>query len=198
MNTNDEKSLTLNQYNIAGERVNANFNELKNYEDLEEIIVKNFEIDDEKILIINGIEKLKKVVLINCKISTNTSLKYIKTLKLDNCVLNKTSLLENIENLYIENCSAINLADFEKLNLKSLRIENTKTSNLSKIEQFVNLENLYLNEIDLNEYINYDKLIKLKRINFDGSNVKNKEEYLKQFENRDVEVSFTNDNKMIG
>lgn len=195
---NDKKFLTLNQYNIIGQKNEIDFNEIKKYEKLEELIIKNYEINDEIFQLINSLEKIKRVSLINCKINTTRALSKIETLELDNCIMRKSLFSSNIKNLYIQNCSNIDICDFENLNLKSLRIENTKTTNLNKIDEFIELENLYLNEIDLNVYINYDKLINLKRLNLNGSTVVDKDEFLKQFENRNIEISFTKENNRIG
>lgn len=195
---NDKKFLTLNQYNIIGQKNEIDFNEIKKYEKLEELIIKNYEINDEIFQLIDSLEKLKSVSLINCTIKTTKTLSKIETLELDNCIIRKSLFSSNIKNLYIQNCSNIDICDFENLNLKSLRIENTKTTNLNKIDEFIELENLYLNEIDLNVYINYDKLINLKRLNLNGSTVVDKDKFLKQFENRNIEISFTKENNRIG
>ena len=66
-----------------------------------------------------------------------------------------------------------------------------------QIENFNNLENLYLIDIDLNEEINFDKLKNLKIANFNSSRVKNKAEFLKQFENRNIKVSFEEKNNNL-
>ena len=66
-----------------------------------------------------------------------------------------------------------------------------------QIENFNNLENLYLIDIDLNEEINFDKLKNLKIANFNSSRVKNNIEFLKQFENRNIKVSFEEKNNNL-
>ena len=66
-----------------------------------------------------------------------------------------------------------------------------------QIENFNNLENLYLIDVDLNEEINFDKLKKLKIANFNSSRVKDKTEFLKQFENRNIKLSFGEKNNNL-
>ena len=66
-----------------------------------------------------------------------------------------------------------------------------------QIENFNNLEKLYLIDVDLNEEINFDKLKKLKIANFNSSRVKDKTEFLKQFENRNIKLSFGEKNNNL-
>lgn len=193
----NKKFLTLNQFNIVGDKIEVDFNIIKKYKNVEEIILKNFDITDEKIDIINSFDKIKKVALINCKMyNVNVSLK-VETLELDNCILNKRIFSNNIKYLYIQNCDNIDINDLICLNLKTLLIECTKIYNLIKIEEITSLENLYLNEIELNQDINYTKLINLKKINLDGSKIFDKENYLKQFKNQNIEISFEKENNRI-
>ena len=66
-----------------------------------------------------------------------------------------------------------------------------------QIENFNNLEKLYLIDVDLNEEINFDKLKKLKIANFNSSRIKDKTEFLKQFENRNIKLSFGEKNNKV-
>ena len=122
------KSITLNQYNFAGKKVEVNLNNLYNNNEIEEITIKNFNINDNFINTLNTMPNLKKLWFIGCNFSINEQIKNIETLKLEDCT--------------------------------------------------------NINDID------YDALTNLKILNFIECKVNDKDIFLKQFENRNIKVSF--------
>lgn len=187
----EAKSLTLNKYNIVGKKINVDINIIKENRDIEDIIIKNFTIDDNIISLLNMCENLNRVVLINCNIKNDIKLTKGSILELINCSIKNSNIFAGtIDYLTIDCCDKLDISYIESLPIQSLKIRYTKINNLNKIDKIVALYYLYLIGIDLNEKINYDNLINLKELNLNYSKVENKEEYLKQFENKKFEVSF--------
>ena len=195
----ETKTLTINRYNIIGEKQEVNFKNILENKQLEELFVKNFEITVDLINIINNLENIKRIVFVNCILNITLKMPKTENLELNNCKnVYKCMFNENTTKLYVEDCDRINIENIENLNLQTLKIENTLTENLNKISNFVNLEHLFLNEIYLKEKIDYNKLEKLKNVNFNGSYTDNKEEYLEQFNGKNIKVVFLEKNLKIG
>lgn len=195
----ENKSITLSQLNIIGEKIEVDIEKLAENTELEDIVIKNFDVNNKLINILNTMKKLKKAWFINCNFINDIQLKNINSLKLENCNKINMQLFENtIEHLYIIECKEIDINKIKHLNLITLGLEKEDVKNLKMVEQFENLENLYLQEIDLNDNINYLKLNKLKRVNFNGSKVEDKNEFIEKFKDRNIEISFMDKNLKIG
>ncbi len=187
----EAKSLTLNGYNIAGKRIDVDINIIKENSDIEDIIIKNFKIDDAIISLLNKCEFLNRVVLINCNININIKLERVSVLELINCNIENSNIFaDTIDHLTVDCCDKFDISYIESLQIQILKVMYTKINNLNKIDKIITLNYLYLIGIDLSESINYDKLINLKELNLNYSKVENKEEYLKQFNNQKVAVTF--------
>lgn len=174
-----KKRITLNQFNIIGKKINVDIKQFNGNTEIEHIIIKNFEIDDSFINILNSMKALRRIWFINC------------------IFINQIQL-QNITSLEIEHCKNVDIKNINHLDLINLRLENQSVKNLKEIENFKNIENLYLQEIDLNEKIDFDKLPKIKKVNFNGSKVENREQLIDFFKDKDIEISFTEKNLKIG
>lgn len=190
------ESITLNQFNIVGKRVDVDITKLNEHPDLKEVIIKNFDVDDNFVQVLNNIKNLENLWFINCNFCNNLKINNVTYLRMHNCKNIRWSTINSgINNLDISDGEKINVEDIIGYDLKSLMLRNISVVNLDKIEKFCNLEKLFLQEIDLNQTINYSKLKMLKKINFNGSTIeKNKEKYLEELRNRDIEVSFIDKN----
>lgn len=188
---NVAKSLTLNNYNIVGKKIDVDINIIKENLDIEDIIIKNFVVNDEIITLLNKCKKLNRIVLINCDIKNNIKLKRICILELINCSINNSSIFaDSMDHLTIDYCDKIDISYIKNLKIQILKIIDTKVLNLNIIDEIITLKYLYLIGIKLNENINYEKLIKLKELNLSYSEILNKEAYLKQFKNKKIKVTF--------
>lgn len=188
---NVAKSLTLNNYNIVGKKIDVDINIIKENLDIEDIIIKNFVVNDEIITLLNKCKKLNRIVLINCDIKNNIKLKRICILELINCSINNSSIFaDSMDHLTIDCCDKIDISYIKNLKIQILKIIDTKVLNLNIIDEIITLKYLYLIGIKLNENINYEKLIKLKELNLSYSEILNKEAYLKQFKNKKIKVTF--------
>ena len=132
-----KKSITINQYNIIGKRVDVDFNKISQEQDLEEILVKNFEIKNEFIEIINSLKKLKRIWFVNCKFNFDIELKNIEILDIEmssNVV--KNLFCKNIKYLYLRNSGYINLEQLKEMDLITLYIEKENVFGLRANREF--------------------------------------------------------------
>lgn len=192
------KKIVLNQFDIFGKKINIDLSELDKLNNVEELFIKNFKIDNEIFSKISKIEKIYKLVFINCIIDGNFEIKNVESIKFDNCKnIHNCILGKQIKRLYVEDCDYIDLKDIENLNLNTFKIKNTLAKSLGKISNMENLEYIYLNEIYIKENIDYSIFKKLKVLNLNGSYVDDKEKYLEQFENCNFSFSFMDENLLI-
>lgn len=190
--------ITLNRFDFFGREQEIDLDLITDNEKIYSVILKNFIIQDDFIVRLNSCENLKEIWFINCIFNTGIMLKNIEVLKLENCNIENASIFnKSIKRLYLINSGKIDINDILNLNLITIRFVNETIENLNKIDNFINIEYLYLQDITINEIINYNKLSKLKLLNLDGSKVQDKTEYLKQFENTDLEFSFLDKNLIL-
>ncbi len=191
--------IIINPFDFFGRKQEVNFDTITNNDTLDSAIIRNLRVDNDFIARINSCGNLKQIWYIDCIFDTTILPKNIEVLKLEHCDIEKANIFnQNIKRLYLINSSKIDINSIVYLNLITLKIVNVNVENLNKINNFINLEYLYLQEIKLSDTINYNQLTKLKVINFDGSKVYDKQQFLKQFENRNIKVSFLDNNLKIG
>lgn len=189
--------ITLNRFDFFGREQEIDLDLITDNEKIYSVILKNFIIQNDFIVRLNSCENLKEIWFINCIFNTGIMLKNIEVLKLENCNIENASIFnKSIKRLYLINSGKIDINDILDLNLITIRFVNETIENLNKIDNFINIEYLYLQDITINEIINYNKLSKLKLLNLDGSKVQDKTEYLKQFENTNIDFSFL-DKKLL-
>ena len=132
-----KKSITINQYNIIGKRVDVDFNKISQEQDLEEILVKNFEIKNEFIEIINSLKKLKRIWFVNCEFNFDIELKNIEILDIEmSSNVIKNLFCKNIKYLYLRNSGYINLDQLKEMDLITLCVEKENVSNLRTNRKF--------------------------------------------------------------
>lgn len=189
------ESITLNQFNIVGKRVDVDITKLNEHPELKEVIIKNFDVDDKFVQVLNTLKDLQSLWFVNCSFYNNLKISNVTYVRMHNCKNIKWNTINSgIIDLDISDGEKINVEDIINYDLKSLMLKNVPVVNLDKIENFHNLENLLLQEIDLNHPINYSNLKMLKKVNFNGSTIENKEKYLEELKNRNIEVSFIDEN----
>lgn len=199
MHTKDKQSLTIDALNVVGKKVDVDINILKKYPNLKEIIIKNIEIDNKIIELLNNLKLLEKVFFVNCQINTKIQLNQITRMELAYCKNVKENILcDNLSRLYIDSCTKVDIKNFAHLKLISLAITNTIIRNLNYIENIQSIRNLYLNEIDLNQNIDFNKLSNLEKLDLDGSKVQDKEEFFNQIKNKSIKVTFKEIYRRIG
>ena len=186
MDTNDKQSLTINALNIVGKRVDVDINILKKYTNLKEVIIKNINIDNKIIELLKNLKLLERVFLVNCKIDTKIKLDQVTRMDLAYCKNVKENILcNNLSSLYIDSCIEVDIKNFMYMKLVSLAIRNTIIRNLDYIENIQSIRNLYLNEIDLNQNIDFNKLSNLENL-------------VNELKNKSIKVTFREIYRRIG
>ena len=162
----DENTITLNQYNVLGQKIDVDINKIKNNEKLEYVILKNFNVTNKIMLILETLKNLKKIWFVNCNIIEKIKINNIDSIRIENCEnIFNICYEQNINYLYINNCKEFDVNTIVNLDLKGFELEYTIPKNLQVLCKMKCLEILSLKEIDLNKgHLNIPK--SLKKITF--------------------------------
>ncbi len=194
----DENTITLNQYNILGQKIDVDINKIRNNEKLEYVILKNFNVTNEIMVILETLKNLKKLWFVNCNIIEKIKIKNIDSIRIENCEnIFNICYEQNINYLYINNCKEFDVNTIVNLDLKGFELEYTIPKNLQVLCKMKCLEILSLKEIDLTkEHLNIPK--SLKKIILNGSKVANKEVVMNYFKEKNIQIEFLDKNLPIG
>lgn len=194
----DENTITLNQYNILGQKIDVDINKIRNNEKLEYVILKNFNVTNEIVVILETLKNLKKLWFVNCNIIEKIKIKNIDSIRIENCEnIFNICYEQNINYLYINNCKEFDVNTIVNLDLKGFELEYTIPKNLQVLCKMKCLEILSLKEIDLTkEHLNIPK--SLKKIILNGSKVANKEVVMNYFKEKNIQIEFLDKNLPIG
>ena len=194
----DENTITLNQYNILGQKIDVDINKIRNNEKLEYVILKNFNVTNEIMVILETLKNLKKLWFVNCNIIEKIKIKNIDSIRIENCEnISNICYEQNINYLYINNCKEFDVNTIVNLDLKGFELEYTIPKNLQVLCKMKCLEILSLKEIDLTKgHLNIPK--SLKKIILNGSKVANKEVVMNYFKEKNIQIEFLDKNLPIG
>lgn len=194
----DENTITLNQYNILGQKIDVDINKIRNNEKLEYVILKNFNVTNEIMVILETLKNLKKLWFVNCNIIEKIKIKNIDSIRIENCEnIFNICYEQNINYLYINNCKEFDVNTIVNLDLKGFELEYTIPKNLQVLCKMKCLEILSLKEIDLTKgHLNIPK--SLKKIILNGSKVANKEVVMNYFKEKNIQIEFLDKNLPIG
>ena len=104
----DENTITLNQYNVLGQKIDVDINKIKNNEKLEYVILKNFNVTNKIMLILETLKNLKKIWFVNCNIIEKIKINNIDSIRIENCEnISNICYEQNINYLYINNCKEL-------------------------------------------------------------------------------------------
>lgn len=146
------KSITLNNLNKNGQKINYNFLDFEYLQNLESLTLNSFQINNEIITLLNTLKHLKTLILNHCSFET------------DKTVLN------NLEYLAITHCTNLNLSIFNRLyNIKILQIINADEININEILFAKNLENLFIHNSNIKNCSRIKDFLHLKQLKIDGS-----------------------------
>lgn len=81
----NENTITLNQCNIIGQKIDVDINKIRNNGKLEFVILKNFNITNEIIKVLETLKNLEKVWFVNCNIVEKIKIKNIDNIRIENC-----------------------------------------------------------------------------------------------------------------
>ena len=194
----DENTITLNQYNILGQKIDVDINKIRNNEKLEYVILKNFNVTNEIMVILETLKNLKKLWFVNCNIIEKIKIKNIDSIRIENCEnIFNICYEQNINYLYINNCKEFDVNTIVNLDLKGFELEYTIPKNLQVLCKMKCLEILSLKEIDLIKgHLNIPK--SLRKIILNGSKVANKEVVMNYFKEKNIQIEFLDKNLPIG
>ena len=194
----DENTITLNQYNVLGQKIDVDINKIKNNEKLEYVILKNFNVTNKIMLILETLKNLKKIWFVNCNIIEKIKINNIDSIRIENCEnISNICYEQNINYLYINNCKEFDVNTIVNLDLKGFELEYTIPQNLQVLCEMKCLETLSLKEIDLIKgHLNIPK--SLRKIILNGSKVANKEVVMNNFKEKNIQIEFLDKNLPIG
>lgn len=194
----DENTITLNQYNVLGQKIDVDINKIKNNEKLEYVILKNFNVTNKIMLILETLKNLKKIWFVNCNIIEKIKINNIDSIRIENCEnISNICYEQNINYLYINNCKEFDVNTIVNLDLKGFELEYTIPQNLQVLCEMKCLEILSLKEIDLIKgHLNIPK--SLRKIILNGSKVANKEVVMNYFKEKNIQIEFLDKNLPIG
>lgn len=194
----DENTITLNQYNILGQKIDVDINKIRNNEKLEYVILKNFNVTNKIMLILETLKNLKKIWFVNCNIIEKIKINNIDSIRIENCEnISNICYEQNINYLYINNCKEFDVNTIVNLDLKGFELEYTIPQNLQVLCEMKCLETLSLKEIDLIKgHLNIPK--SLRKIILNGSKVANKEVVMNYFKEKNIQIEFLDKNLPIG
>ena len=194
----NENTITLNQCNIIGQKIDVDINKIRNNEKLEYVILKNFNITNEIIKVLETLKNLEKVWFVNCNIVEKIKIKNIDNVRIENCEnISNINYETKINYLYINNCKEFDINTIINLDLKGFELEYTIPKNLKMLYKMTKLEELGLKDLDLKS-VNFIIPSSLKKVILNGSKVDNKDVIIKFFEDKNIQIEFAEQNLPIG
>lgn len=200
----DIEDISIQDINLMQNKLNIDLTEIAKLKNLKSVSLKFFEITDEIVQAINQLESLEIIEFSMCIFKNKEVLqKNIKAVIIFNCqdfnisILNQNTILEE---LHIVHSGIVDIADISNFkSLKYLKIAHCSTISVPSIDTLEYLERLYLNHIEIPYDINISKMPNLKFISLSGSNIPNKELYIKKLynQNKDLIVEFEENDKPI-
>lgn len=197
------EEISIVNKNFLDQDLNIDLTEISKLDNIKKISIKFFDITDEVVDALNKLEKLETLEILLCKVNTAKTIKNnLKKLTIYNTENFKVNLVESekIEILRIENSGLIDSYDISKYkNLTRLEIVKGQIISIPKLSLLKNLEELYLNEINLQFNLEITGMEKLKLISLNGSKVENKNDYIKNIkeQNKNVKIYFNENNLPI-
>lgn len=194
----NENTITLNQCNIIGQKIDVDINKIRNNGKLEFVILKNFNITNEIIKVLETLKNLEKVWFVNCNIVEKIKIKNIDNIRIENCGnIANINYEKKINYLYINNCKEFDINTIINLDLKGFELEYTIPKNLKMLYKTTKLEELGLKDLDLKS-VNFIIPSSLKKIILNGSKVDDKDVIIKFFEDKNIQIEFAEQNLPIG
>lgn len=168
--------ITISTKIFSGEKQEDDLNDLIYFKNLKNCTIKNIIITDSNVEKINQLNKLE-------------------TLHFDNCSFEnlKSKVQLDLDKLILTFCQNVSINQFDIYDyVTSILIESGKGISLKGIENFYNLEKLYLQSMKITDLTEICKLEKLKNLNLNGSIVKDKKSLEKLKTKLDLEYKKDN------
>ncbi|MGM9877823.1 MAG: hypothetical protein ACI33S_04150 [Bacilli bacterium] len=157
--------LVINNKIIESDNETFSFYELYDFNNLEKLTLRFFDIEEEYIIVLNYFKKLKDIVFDNCNIFSIGKLKDLDSLSLINCKFDFNSMnMKSLKNLTIIN-SKIDLNSINEFtSLKYLNISYCTLDGNLKLQE---LEDLHIDNTNILDFSFLKELINLKSLTID-------------------------------
>ncbi len=160
---------TLNIY-LDDEEDYFDFKTLGFFKNLKRLTLRRIHVNEEDFTHLLNLTYLEELFLDNCLFDSTSLLAGIKLkiLSFENCVVNSysfISLIENLEYLTITG-GVVNINKINR-NLSYLRLSYSYLDEIEKLEEFNNLETLYIDNTNIDNFDFLNKLEKLKKLSID-------------------------------
>lgn len=200
----DIEEISIQDINLMQNKLNIDLTEISKLKNLKSISLKFFEITDEVIQAINQLQSLETIEFLMCIFNNKETLsEKLKSVTIFNCQdfnIDMLKLNTTIEELQLVHSGIVDIADISNFkSLKYLKIAHCSAISIPSIDTLERLEQLYLNHIEMPYDINILKMPNLKFISLSGSNVSDKEMYVKKLkdQNKELIVEFEENDKPI-
>lgn len=173
--------LDLNKLDIIGEETDVTIEDIVFFNNLKNLYLSNFVLDDKCVSLINSRANLEFLQINNCIFQNNENLKvnakHIAIIDSENIKLSKIEDTDNLEKLHIVNCACVDLTGISQLtNLKKVYLQNMDLNDLSEVVKikglvYLNLNGSQVEDGSFNEN-NYDFVIEHEEVNalYDSEN----------------------------
>lgn len=203
-NIEEIEDISIQDINLMQNKLNIDLTEIVKLKNLKSISLKFFDITDEIIEAINQLNAMENIEFSMCRFKTKKKLsRNIKSVIIYNCqdfeldIVNENINLEELQLVHSGMMDVAKLSIFK--NIKYLKLSDCSVISIPKISGLENLEKLYLNNIELPYDIDITRMLNLKFISLNGSNVANKEDYIQKLynQNNKLVVEFKENNLPI-
>lgn len=148
----DVLSLKIDRFDILGDIVCVDLEELKNFINLNELMLCNLILNNKDLMCIFGLKKLKKLSLVNCELVDDECINIldkicIDELFLDNTYLNFNMITRKYNVLTIKNQNYDYRSKSNSLNVKNANVEFDKI-NINEIETLIISTEQFNNNIE--------------------------------------------------
>lgn len=200
----DIEDICIQDINLMEKKLNIDLTEIAKLKNLKSVSLKFFEITDEVVQAINQVQYLETIEFSMCIFKNKEVLnKNIKSVIIVNCqdfkidMLNANTILEELQLVHSGIVDMVDISNFK--NLKYLKIAHCSATSVPSITKLEYLERLYLNHIEIPYDIDISKMSNLKFMSLSGSNVPNKEMYVKNLydQNKEIIIEFEENDKPI-
>lgn len=182
------EEIVLNTVTISGKQNNVYFEDIKLFPNLKKIEIANNVITCEKIEYLKNIDE---IIFRNCKINSVENIK-AKNISFIGCDINCKLEFNDLNEISIINTNC-DLLDFLKTqnNLEKLVIKNVKDFTMDKVNFYMPIKYLSIEDIDKINYEVLSNYTKLSTISIDGiDSNKNYSEDVKKLKNMGYKVMF--------
>lgn len=150
---NQIESLTINRFDIDNEILMVDFNDLKFFNNLKELIINDCIITNKEIEIISNLKQLSNLLLLNCDIVEDIKENLLK-LKLQNLVLDNVNInLDILSEIYLKKITFKNIDINKELFIVSHEID-IKNCNIEDIN-YLKIDNYNKVTISIFQYKKY-------------------------------------------